>query len=236
MSEQPPEIVRCSDADELAHVAAERVIVAARDALTARGRCRIALAGGNTPRRLYALLAAEPAAIDWGRVDLYWGDERVVPHTDAASNYRMVKETLLDVVPVAAERVHRIEVERGAEAAAAHYRELLGDEPLDLCLLGMGGDGHTASLFPETPHLREASGVVVTTSPAPPPERVSLALDVLSAAREVLVLVAGADKASRLAQAYREWLAPVTATLPVAMVRSARVAWIVDRAAGAELV
>jgi 6-phosphogluconolactonase len=236
MSDQAPEIVRCSDPEELARVAAERVIVAARGAITARGACRLALAGGSTPKRLYALLAAEPAAIDWSRVELFWGDERVVPKDDPASNFRMAQEALLAHVAVAPERVHRIETERGADAAAAHYREVLGAQPLDVCLLGMGGDGHTASLFPDTPGLQESAGVIVTTSPLPPPERVSLALDVLSAAGEVMVLVAGADKASRLAEAYRQWRAPATATLPVAMVRPARLAWIVDRAAGAELV
>ncbi len=221
------------DAESLASEACERIVTLASRARAAGQGLRVALAGGSTPRRLYEKLALEQR-VEWSALELFFGDERVVPPTDPASNYRMVREAWLDHVAVPAERVHRIETERGARAAAAHYREVLGDAPLDLVLLGMGTDGHTASLFPDTPRLDEATGVLVTRSPEPPHERISLGLDVINRAATVILLVAGANKAARLEEVYTQ-RSRQQPTLPAAKVRGGRLVWLVDEDAAAGL-
>lgn len=228
------ELVIAPDAEALAALARER-LVATLTAGEGR-RVRIALAGGTTPERLYRALASDER-VDWSAVELFFGDERVVAQDDEASNFRMVREALLDHVEVPASHVHRVETERGAAGAAQHYRACVTRAPLDLVLLGMGGDGHTASLFPGTPGLAEARGVLVTDSPVPPRERVSIALDVINDAREVWLLVSGAAKAERLAEVYEQWHRPEPglATLPAAMVRPARLVWLVDADAAKRL-
>lgn len=222
------EIVIAKDPEALASLALERLVAATG------GRLRIALAGGTTPRRLYTRLAGDER-IDWSRIEIFFGDERVVAKDDEASNFRMVREALLDHVPIPPENVHRIETERGSAGAARHYRELVSRAPLDLVLLGMGADGHTASLFPRTPGLAEARGVVVTESPVPPKGRVSIALDVINGAREAWLLVSGADKAERLAEVYAEWHGSPAPELPAAMVRPRRLVWLVDEDAAKRL-
>ncbi len=192
-----------ADGEAVARAALEHVIEAATAAAQERGTFRIALAGGSTPRRLYQLLASPEASgrIDWSRWQIFFGDERAVPPDHEKSNYRMAREAFLDNVPIAADNVHRIHGELPREQAARAYAETLGTEPLDLVLLGMGDDGHTASLFPGSPALEEKERAVVTSeSPVPPRERVSLSLPTIDAARAVLFLVTGAGKADRLAQ------------------------------------
>jgi 6-phosphogluconolactonase len=178
------------------------------------------LAGGSTPRRCYELITG--MELPWGRVTVLFGDERCVPPDDPESNYRMAKEALLD--RVAPFSVHRMPAELGAEEAASAYDRLLaGLVPLDLVLLGMGQDGHTASLFPGRREL-EAQGwaVAVHDAPKPPPDRVSLTLGSLRSARRVLVLAAGADKAEALEKAKR-------GEVPSGLIPQAE--WLVDRAA-----
>ena len=217
---------------------ATRAAVWIGDAIAARiaeaGRCRIALAGGSTPKPVYAALA-ERTDLDWERIEVFFGDERAVSPDDPASNYRMAREVLLD--PVKAPRVHRIEGERDAALAAASYAEAMGDHPLDVTLLGMGGDGHTASLFPGGQDFPEAvERVIVTQSPVPPVTRISLTLRTLNASRVVFLLVAGGGKASRLAEVFAQQRAGAPA-LPAASVRPSpgRLVWVVDDAAAAEL-
>jgi 6-phosphogluconolactonase len=184
----------------------------------AEGARTLVLTGGTTPRRMYQLLGAEP--LEWGRVTLLFGDERCVPPADPESNYRMAKETLLSAVDAGA--VLRIPGELGAEEAASIYDAALGRlQPLDLVLLGIGEDGHCASLFPGNPAL-EAPGwaVAVHGSPKPPPDRVSLTLGCLRNARRVIFLATGAGKA----EAYRKAQA---GTVPAGMIPGAE--WIVDR-------
>lgn len=200
----------------LAREAAERFAAAAGAAIRARGRFTVALSGGTTPRALYALLASEPyrSRVDWPRIEWFWGDERCVPPGHPASNYRMAREALLDHVPVAAQRVHRMRGEDPPESAAAAYeRELrtaLGTPsgppgtagaPLDLVLLGMGEDGHTASLFPggSAVHERER-WAVAQYSAAAAMWRLTLTPVVINAAAAVLFLVEGAAKAATLAR------------------------------------
>lgn len=234
------EVIELADAAALAVEAARRVQAAAAEALAARGRFALALAGGSTPRAAYARLARAPA--DWNRWQVFFGDERVVPVGHADSNERMARETWLAHVPIPAANVHRVRTELGAAAAAAEYeaevRRTLGagagEVPvLDLVLLGLGPDGHTASLFPGSPAARERQRLVapVLDAPKPPPERVTLTFPVFEAARAVLVLVAGADKAAALAGVLAE--REPERELVARRLRHARGAlvWLADRAA-----
>jgi 6-phosphogluconolactonase len=208
--------------DDSAEVAAAAARLIA-DALGGGARTLV-LAGGSTPKRCYELLAGMDVV--WGRVTVLFGDERCVPPTDAESNYRMVREALLDRVAPA--NVHRMPGELGAEEAAAEYDRLLGRLGLlDLLLLGVGPDGHTASLFPGRPEVdAEGWAVAVHDAPKPPPDRVSLTLGTLQAAHRVLVLATGADKAAAVAKAQR-------GDVPAGMIPHAE--WLVDRAAAGEI-
>lgn len=205
--------------DDASGVAAAAAAIVA-ETIRGAARTRLALAGGSTPRRCHELLAAMPG-LPWERVAIFFGDERCVLPDDPESNYRMAAETLLD--RVRAGSVHRIAGELGAEAAAAEYEPLVAAAPLDLVLLGIGPDGHTASLFPGNPAL-DATGYVtaVHSAPKPPPDRVSLTLRALGEARRVVFLVAGAEKREAVRQA-------LLGTVPAGRVPHAE--WLVDRAA-----
>jgi len=226
-----------------------------------RGTASLALAGGSTPRPLYERLAGEPyrSAVPWERLQVFWGDERCVPPDHPASNYRMAREALLDHVPVAASRVHRLRGElpppEAARLYAAQLEAVLGRPPrLDLVLLGLGADGHTASLFPaafaaavegggdgeasDDPH--PGRWAAPATAPAEPRQRVTLTLSTLDAARRVLFLVAGADKAAAVARSLASPTAaprPGEAPTPAARVRptDGDVLWLLDAAAAADL-
>jgi 6-phosphogluconolactonase len=206
-------VERAATPAELARAAAGEVARLAAEAVAARGSFSLALAGGSTPRALYQLLAdpAEPFRdrIPWPAVHVFFGDERAVPPDHPESNYRMASAALLDRVPVGS--VHRVAGELGAPAAAAQYaaelRAHFGEvtfPAFDLVLLGLGTDGHTASLFPGSPALLERSRWVVA-APGPPPssERITLTVPVLEAARAARFLVAGADKAEPLRRLVR---------------------------------
>jgi len=197
------------DAGATAQAAAaflEEEIAAAR---RARGEVHVALAGGSTPRRTYELLAQDED-LDWSGVELWLGDERVVPDDHPESNLRIIREALA-AAPLSEEQFHRVPTELGAcEAAAAYGAELEGRTGatgsglaiLDLALQGVGPDGHTASLFPNHPVLEVAdrSCAAVLDSPKPPPERVTLTLAVLGSARRIVVLVTGEEKADVVVQ------------------------------------
>jgi 6-phosphogluconolactonase len=195
-----PALVVAADADGLARAAADRVRVLAADAIAARGRFRIALAGGSTPRALYVQLAST-SDVDWSRTDVFFGDERAVPPDHPQSNFRMARETLLHPAAVPPENVHRMRGEDpDLDDAARRYEAALGPAPLDLALLGMGADGHTASLFPGTTALEERTRACVAVEvPSLGARRLTLTYPVLLAARDVLFLIAGADKAETLA-------------------------------------
>jgi 6-phosphogluconolactonase len=189
-------ITRVADPEGAAERAADVLATAIAGARTIHGAAHVALAGGSTPRRAYELLG--PALGDWSDVHLWFGDERCVGPEDRESNARMVAGAL--VAPGAV--VHRIAGELGPEQAARAYSEELDDTVLDVALLGLGEDGHTASLFPASPAL-QAGGVAVGVRDAPkaPPERVSLTLMTLNAARRIVLLSTGAGKADALARA-----------------------------------
>jgi 6-phosphogluconolactonase len=227
------------DLAALSRAAARRLTAAAAAAVGERGRFAVALSGGSTPRSLYELLAGEQRdPPPWRDVHVYFGDERCVPPEHPASNYGMAYATLLSRVAVRAEHVHRIAGERPPdEAAAAYDADLRGafgsaDAPtFDVALLGVGADGHTASLFPGDPALLERDRLAVPVEGPPyvsPRWRVTLTVPVLCRAREVVVLCAGADKrnvADRI-------LSDADRALPAAIVRGTeRTVWLLDRAA-----
>ena len=211
----PARIIRIfPDVDTLNKAAAAEFVRCGREAVAARERFAVALSGGSTPKRLYQLLTTEPyhTQIDWSRVEIFWGDERCVPPDHKDSNYRMAREAMLAHLPIPAEHIHRIEAERSdREAAARDYESAIarvfgvssGAEPpaFDLILLGMGPDGHTASLFPHTQALDETRRWVVPNHvPQLHTDRLTLTRPILNRARHVLFLVAGADKAERLVE------------------------------------
>ena len=241
------EIRKLTTPQELFEAAAETVVDAATLAVTERGRFTIALSGGSTPRNLYNLLATNArASLPWDRMFFFWSDERHVPPVDPESNYRMADEAMLSKIPVAAGNILRVPAENpDAAAAAAAYEQTLrkffslqsGQFPrFDLILLGMGPDGHTASLFPETPALRQDSRLVVANWVQKlKASRITLTLPVINAANSVAFLVSGADKAPAL-QAVLEGDAPGE-QFPAKLVRptDGSLIWFVDRAAASLL-
>lgn len=189
---------------ELIAAAVQLVTLAARSAIAARGRWTVALAGGSTPRALYAALATpeRQRGLDWSRAWVFWGDERCVPPDDEASNYRMAREALLAHVSVPESQVFRMEGELAPEAAAARYASVLRsafEAPwpvFDTVLLGLGPDGHTVSLFPDTPLVAAQGTVAAGWVEAQGQHRITLTLPSLNAARGVVFLVTGEAKAA----------------------------------------
>ena len=232
---------------ELFAAAADEVLRSATEAVTQRGRYTIALSGGSTPRNLYTLLATNARnAMPWDRTFFFWGDERHVSPADPESNYRMVEESMLSKAPVPAGNVFRVAAENpDATAAADAYEKTLksffaleaGQLPrFDLILLGLGPDGHTASLFPGTAALREESRLVVANWVEKfKTSRITFTLPVLNAARCVAFLVSGTDKAPAL-HAVLETDAPGE-QYPSKLVHptDGKLIWMIDRAAASEL-
>ena len=239
-----------ADADELSDAAADLVVLRAAAAIASDGRFTLVLSGGSTPRRLYGRLASPRCRdrIEWAQVHLFWGDERCVPPADAASNYRMAREVLIDHVPIPPAQVHRIRGEADPATAAAEYewtlRSILrgrdGQETtppgFDVVLLGLGRDGHTASLFPGKTAGRETTRWVVAEYVEPQAMwRVTLTPPLINAAQTVVFLVAGPDKAEALAAALEGPATPDV--LPAQRIKpgGAGPLWMVDRAAAARL-
>lgn len=240
------------DAQHLADAVAHRFVSAANAAIETRGRFVAALSGGSTPRSVYELLAAGPFAgsVDWPRVHILWGDERCVPPEHESSNYRMAREALLDRVPVPSANVHRIRGEDDPVEAARAYERVLREilrtpmgppraDPgfrLDLVLLGLGNDGHTASLLPGSASLRETSRwVVAEYVPAVAMWRVTMTAIVINAAAEVAFVVAGDAKAAIVQKVYEGPVQPDQ--LPAQLITPAggRLSWFLDAAAAAGL-
>ena len=197
-------LVVVPDPPALARRAAEWVVERTRAAVASRGSCSVALAGGSTPRATYEVLgtSALAAALPWAAIEWFFGDERAVPPDHPDSNYRLATETLLAGRPEALARARRMPADAADPVLAARaYGQILPD-PLDVVLLGMGEDGHTASLFPGSPALDERlERVVPVTGPKLPLRRMTITPGVVEAARDVLVLVAGEGKAAMLARA-----------------------------------
>jgi len=228
----------------LAEAAAGRFVAAAGDAIASRGQFIVALSGGSTPRDTYLWLATEALASSamWSRVQVLWGDERCVPPHDVESNYRMARETLLGRVPVPAANVHRIHGEDDPATAAEVYeatmRALLRTPGarIDLVLLGLGDDGHTASLFPGSAAVHEqTSWVLAARAPAAPVWRITLTPAVINAAAEVLFLVSGGAKAGILRRVLEGPRRPQELPAQAIAPSNGRVRWCVDAAAAADL-
>jgi 6-phosphogluconolactonase len=238
-----PEVRILKTAADLFEAAAAEFTAQAAKAVGDNGRFTVALSGGSTPKTLYSLLATTPG-IPWDKIYFFWGDERHVPPDHPESNYRMVREALLSKVPVPAENIFRIRAEeQGAAAAARQYEQALKDffhlapgkfPRFDLILLGIGTDGHTASLFPGTAALNETQRLVVANwVPTFNTDRLTFTFPVLDAAAYVMFLASGTDKAPIL----HEILENSSAGLPSQRVRpsNGKLVWLVDEAAASEL-
>jgi 6-phosphogluconolactonase len=238
-----PELRVLPDLQALAGAARDEVAAAVRAAVAARGRCDLVLSGGGTPRLSYELLAQE--SLPWASVHLFFGDERCVPPDHQDSNWRMARKALVSRVAIPEANVHRVAGERDPEDAAARYQEEVqhhfdlrpGEMPcFDLVLLGMGADGHTASLFPGTTALEESTRLVVANYVDKLSAwRVTMTYPVFEAAARVVFLVAGAEKAAMVRSA--TVVRPSAATPPAGRVRprGGTLVWLVDRAAAVKL-
>ncbi|WP_406329051.1 6-phosphogluconolactonase [Streptomyces sp. NBC_00203] len=247
-----PQLVVHHDKELMAQAAAARLITKIVDAQASRGYASVVLTGGRNGNGLLAALAAAPArdAIDWGRLDLWWGDERYLPEGDPDRNDTQARAALLDAVPLDPARVHPMpasdgpygaDVDAAAEAYAAELAKSAGPEnhssapAFDVLMLGVGPDTHVASLFPELPAVRETERMVVGVhgAPKPPPTRISLTLPAIRSAREVWLLAAGEDKAQAAAIAL-SGAGEIQAPAAGAYGRS-RTLWLLDAAAASQL-
>ena len=246
-----PEVRHLDDKEAVSRAAADEFQRAARAATAARGRFTVALSGGSTPKRLYELLTGPPwrDAIDWGAIEFFFGDERTVAPDDPDSNYRMAKEAMLGSLPISRSRVHRMEAEsQNLDLAALGYEATLArvfglpagnatPPRFDLVFLGMGPDGHTASLFPYTAALRETRRwCIANWVPQHDTHRMTLTYPVLNAAAEVIFLVAGADKVEPLSEVLEGASDPER--LPSQRIRpvGGKLLYLTDAAAAAKLV
>jgi len=205
-----------ADPDALEQAATARILQAAQQAIARAGTFHLVLAGGNTPRRIYRELSRK--ATDWSRWHVWFGDERCLPPADPERNSRMASDAWLDQVPIPPGQIHPIPAELGAVAAAnAYAATLAGLGDFDLVLLGLGEDGHTASLFPGHDWGADADApdvLAVFDAPKPPPERVSLSARRLAAAREVIFLVSGTGKQAAVANWQAGAVLPAAAIVP----------------------
>jgi 6-phosphogluconolactonase len=219
------------DSSQLANIAAQRIAAAMVATIAQEGRVSVALAGGTTPRAAYEALAKIPG-IDWDRVDVYFGDERAVPPNDPDSNYQMAQAALFSRVPLLPANIHRIHGEQPDQDAAARAYEAILPERISIVILGIGDDGHTASLFPGSPALNERSRrVLPVVGPKPPPRRLSVTPPVIESAGLCIVLATGAGKADAVARALRGPL-DIMST-PSGLARGGL--WLLDHAAAARL-
>lgn len=234
---------------EVATAAAQLFTQSAIDAINARGRARIAISGGTTPKAMFTLLAdpAQPfvTQIPWQKLDLYWVDERCVPPDHPDSNYRMTSEALLSKVPLAPERIHRMEGELDPTVAAARYESAIRNSfrlegaetpTFDLILLGMGDDGHTASLFPHTEAINDLTDIVTANHvPQKDTWRITLTWPVINQGREVAFLIEGAAKAQVLHDVLLGPYQPDTYPSQIIRPANGRLNFLLDSAAAAKL-
>jgi 6-phosphogluconolactonase len=236
-----PEIKVFPDLTELAVEAADRLLRIADEAIALEGRFTVALAGGSTPRALYELLATDEfrSAIDWARVEVFFGDERCVPPDHTESNYRMAREAMLGKLPLPGDNIYRMRGEIEPEAAAREYGQMLKEKfgdagGLDLVLLGMGGDGHTASLFPGSEAIHETRHRVVATfaenSSTGRSWRITMTPPFINRARHVMILVAGASKSQCLQEVLEGPRDPQRLPVQLIAPESGRLTWLLDAA------
>ena len=243
-----PRIQIFQDAGSVAEEAARAFITMAKEAIEEEGRFCVALSGGSTPVGMYSLLVQKPFVerIDWSKVFFFWGDERCVPPDHPDSNYREAREALLDRLTAPLENIHRIPGEfEPVHAAQAYEQDLAAffgvqDIPrFDLILLGMGSDGHTASLFPGSAALHERKHWAISVEhrfpPPPLVDRVTLTPIVLNNAAKIVFLVTGENKAGRLAQIFQEPYRPDKLPAQIVRAENGIVLWLVDQAAAAKI-
>jgi 6-phosphogluconolactonase len=240
--EHHPNIEVYRSTKDLEQNAAKRIVLIINKAIRERGNCFIALSGGETPRPVYHLLGTPPMKdqVDWSCVHLFFSDERIVPSTDIQSNYGMVDRELISHIDIPRKNVHRIEVEKKPELAAAEYerelREIVSDVVrFDLVLLGIGGDGHTASIFPETAIVEEKKAFAFAVFvPHLNSWRVTLTFRSINNAREVLFLVSGKEKAPIVQRVLKS--PKPRKEIPATMVQpvEGNLLWMIDRDAAGE--
>ncbi|MFC9254869.1 6-phosphogluconolactonase [Amycolatopsis thailandensis] len=238
------EVVVYENPDLLAAAAAARLVTRIVDVQAAKGSASVVLTGGGTGIAILRELRDSSArdAIDWSRLDLYWGDERFVPADSDDRNEKQAREALLDHVPLDPKRVHAMAPSDGefgddVDAAAAAYAEVLAanDAAFDIMLLGLGGEGHTASIFPDSPavHEKERSVVAVRDCPKPPPTRISLTLPAIRRAQDIWLVTGGEAKADAVSQALA---GAGEVEIPVAGARgNRRTLWLLDRGSASKL-
>jgi 6-phosphogluconolactonase len=240
------DVVIFSAVDKLSHAAAKYIVQVAHDSIAAHGNFTLALSGGSTPKKLYAMLADEPyrSQIDWTHVEIFWSDERCVPADDPESNYHMAQEVMLSKLPIAASQVHRVPAdEPDHDAASQAYIEEMqhvfntnGIPAFDLIQLGMGPEAHTASLFPHQASLHERQRLVMPVSvPKPPPPRLTFTPLLLNAAQHILFLVTGAEKAEALQAVLEGEQQPEEYPAQIVHPTNGTVTWMLDTAAAAKL-
>ncbi len=233
------DIAHPGDAQATLNFATEHFINCAKEAIKTHGFFAVALSGGSTPKKIFEALAKEPYAsdIDWTKVMLFWSDERSVPPTDQASNFRMAMEAGFKTLPIQHDNIFRMEAEEDIEVHAAKYeariKEVLGNRPFDLVMLGMGEDGHTASLFPNTKALQETTKWVVANQ-LPDTWRMSMTYPCINRARNIVLYVLGESKADMVGKIFLEKHEP---PFPVSLIgtESNKALWVLDTAAGKKI-
>lgn len=271
VSGRAPEVWIGDDATAVAREGARRIAEWARRCIAARGRFLVALSGGNTPRKLHRCLATEEPGIDWRRVFVFFSDERCVPHDSPDSNFRMARETLLDHVPIPASQIFPVATDRSPAEAASAYEATLrsvldaGEPRIDAVLLGMGPDGHTASIFPGSRLLagfdddfliddpstgplsssrpaanldafaKERLIAEVLDAPKPPPHRVTMTPYFINLSRHVIVLVSGEDKVAAVSAALESDARVSEIPIRAVSPTAGDLAWLLDRRAARAL-
>jgi len=240
--------IRVSSSTEQAYSdAAQLILDDANRAIAQRGKFTIALSGGSTPKRLFELMASDAwkNKIPWNNIEFFWGDERYVPPTDASSNYRMTREAMLDKVPISGVNVHRVMTEKPDQEAAAEYEKTIrqivpaganGVPEFDLILLGLGTNGHMASLFPHQPALHEHRKLVVAEYiDEVKMTRVTMTLPLINSAKSVVFVTLGPDKASVLREVIVGPRDPERLPAQLIQPSPGQLTWLIDAPASAEL-
>ncbi|HLZ80752.1 MAG TPA: 6-phosphogluconolactonase [Ktedonobacteraceae bacterium] len=234
------------DTHALSSEAAQYIVRLASEAIVTRGRFSIALSGGSTPKVLYALLGDEPyrSQIDWSLVDIFWSDERCVPPDSEDSNYHLALQVLLGKIAIPTNQVHRMPADQAdrdaaSQAYSADMQLTFGTNGIpnfDLIQLGMGPEGHTASLFPHQASLHEQRRLVIPVSvPKPPPPRLTFTPPLLNAARHILFLVTGAEKADAVQAVLEGEYQPDEYPAQIVRPSNGEVVWMLDTAAAGKL-
>lgn len=226
--------------DELAtlDVSVRHFVSEAREAIQTNGAFRVALSGGNTPKKIFEKLSQPPykEQIDWSKVWLFWSDERSVPPENEESNYKMAMDSGLKSLPIPKQQIHRMVAEDKIEENALKYEQLLKSHPLDLVMLGMGEDGHTASLFPSTEGLKATDRLVIANYvPQKNTWRMSLTFDAINSAKSIAIYVIGASKKHTLKEVFSTEENPDRFPIQKIGNKEHKALWIIDEAAGAEL-